>query len=351
MRMGAGSLGPRAGASPCCGRLCGSGGRRSCRHESRRPSTPLRRRAGPSGASGSWTWRTAGRFFELNPDRFFVPASNTKLFTTALALTRLGAGYRFDTRAAGPRARRRRHGHAACGWWAAATRTSRRAPSLTARGRSPAIRWPPSTTWPPRWRRAACGACEGDIVGDDTAYVWAPYPEGWAMDDPIWEYGAPVSALTVNDNAFSLSIRPGERAGDPARLALYPAAGVLPDRQPRPHRGRRRRRISVDREPGSRQLRLWGVIPPREPGRRRCWASTIRRSMRRARWHGALERRGVTVTGTCRVRHLFPTRWTTWPTAPRLGRSRVSNWPAGSPPPCSKICGSPPKSARTCMPS
>jgi len=36
--------------------------------------------------------------YELNPERFFVPASNTKLFTTALALTRLGPDFTFRTR-------------------------------------------------------------------------------------------------------------------------------------------------------------------------------------------------------------------------------------------------------------
>ena len=36
--------------------------------------------------------------YELNPEHYFVPASNAKLFSTALALTRLGADYRFQTR-------------------------------------------------------------------------------------------------------------------------------------------------------------------------------------------------------------------------------------------------------------
>jgi len=71
--------------------------------------------------------------YELNPDRFFVPASNTKLFTTALALTRLGPEFTFQTRvvADGPPDARAAYA-APCGWWAVEIPTCRRAPSPTA---------------------------------------------------------------------------------------------------------------------------------------------------------------------------------------------------------------------------
>jgi len=41
---------------------------------------------------------TGKTIYELNPNHNFIPASNTKLFGTALALTRLGADHTFQTR-------------------------------------------------------------------------------------------------------------------------------------------------------------------------------------------------------------------------------------------------------------
>jgi D-alanyl-D-alanine carboxypeptidase/D-alanyl-D-alanine-endopeptidase (penicillin-binding protein 4) len=41
---------------------------------------------------------TGKTLYQLNANRFFVPASNTKLFSTSLALTRLGPDFTFQTR-------------------------------------------------------------------------------------------------------------------------------------------------------------------------------------------------------------------------------------------------------------
>ena len=42
------------------------------------------------------------------------------------------------------------------------------------------------------------------------------FPSGWLVDDILWSYGAAVSAIAVNDNMFTLDVRPGAREGDPA---------------------------------------------------------------------------------------------------------------------------------------
>src|SRR5215470_12821937 len=56
----------------------------------------------PRFAPASWGVKIAsldtGRtIFEHNPEKYFNPASNAKLYTTALALERLGADYRIKT--------------------------------------------------------------------------------------------------------------------------------------------------------------------------------------------------------------------------------------------------------------
>ena len=49
---------------------------------------------------------------------------------------------------------------------------------------------------------------DGDVVGDDTWFPAERYGSGWSWDDLVWLYGAPISALTVNDNAVFLNADP-----------------------------------------------------------------------------------------------------------------------------------------------
>ena len=126
---------------------------------------------------------------------------------------------------------------ARCAWWAAATPTFRRAPFRTAWDRPRAIRWPRIEDLADQVVARGVKRVDGGIIGDDTWYVWQPYATGWGIDDPMSDDGPPISALTLNDNVLTLSVRPGASAGSPAALSLAPAVELLPHREPCAHGG------------------------------------------------------------------------------------------------------------------
>src|SRR5262249_7977068 len=106
----------------------------------------------------------------------------------------------------------------------------------------------------------------GDIVGDDTWYVWEPYAAGWGIEDAKSDDGPPVSALTINDNTISLTVHPALREGDPAWLALTRSREYYRLESRVRTVASDERRIQFDRSPGSLEARLWGTIPLRDRG-------------------------------------------------------------------------------------
>jgi D-alanyl-D-alanine carboxypeptidase/D-alanyl-D-alanine-endopeptidase (penicillin-binding protein 4) len=65
---------------------------------------------------------------------------------------------------------------------------------------------------------------KGDLVGDESYFDGDSFGSGWTWQDLTWSYGAPVSALTVNDNAIDLTVRPGNKAGAAAVITTGPPA-------------------------------------------------------------------------------------------------------------------------------
>ena len=63
---------------------------------------------------------------------------------------------------------------------------------------------------------------DGDVVGDDSFFLDERYGMGWGWGDLQWDYGAPVSALTFNDNETELAITGSPNA--PAATAADQAA-------------------------------------------------------------------------------------------------------------------------------
>ncbi|MGZ5436441.1 MAG: D-alanyl-D-alanine carboxypeptidase/D-alanyl-D-alanine endopeptidase [Pyrinomonadaceae bacterium] len=65
---------------------------------------------------------------------------------------------------------------------------------------------------------------KGDLVGDESYFDGDSFGSGWTWQDLQWSYGAPISALTVNDNAIDLTVRPGSKAGAAVSITSGPPA-------------------------------------------------------------------------------------------------------------------------------
>jgi len=246
--------------------------------------------------------------YEANPDHFFVPASNAKLFTTAMALARLGPDFTFRTRVVAdgpPDAEGRIHG--------ALRLMGGGDPNLSARAipyRIGAVTGNPLAAMEDLADQVAARGVkriEGDVVGDDTWYVWEPYAVGWSIDDPRSDDGPAISALTLNDNTLTLNIRPGAAVGDPAVLSLNPPVEYyLLENRVRTVAAGGDRRVRMERIPGSRDVRLWGTLPLRDRGQELLLGIEDPALYAAAALRQALEERGIAVTGSVRASHLYP---------------------------------------------
>lgn len=257
-----------------------------------------------------------------NEDRLFTPASNTKLFTTAAALEGLGPHFKFRTTVetrTPPDKLGRISGDISLVGHGDPNLSSR---VLPYRGRTDRAGSPLKALdiLADQVAEAHVSYIDGDVVADDTYFVYERYGEGWSQDDLVWWYGAPVSALTVNDNILFVEILPGEKAGDPALVKFEPFEGYyrVENRIQTVDRRTLRqasgggdeegpaRRIFINREPGARTLELWGRIPLDDAGVHEMLAIEDPAMFAAQYFHAALQRRGVVVYGQARVRHLRP---------------------------------------------
>jgi len=253
---------------------------------------------------------------DISSDRLFVPASAAKLFTAALAFTRLGPEYRFLTRivaASPPDEDGRLKGDLVLvgGGDPSLDGRPQSAPSGQGSARLAAIE---QLAWQVIQRGVR--RIEGDIIGDDSAYPWEPYPEGRSQEDALWHYGAPVGALSISENRVVLTLSPGRVDGEPARLRLNPRLEffVIDNRVRTVVAGETR--IEVERLPGSRQLKLWGTISRRSGATSRLVALDDPAEYAAAALHDALTRLGVQVDGRSRARHAYSNETTARMEAP-----------------------------------
>jgi D-alanyl-D-alanine carboxypeptidase/D-alanyl-D-alanine-endopeptidase (penicillin-binding protein 4) len=110
--------------------------------------------------------------------------------------------------------------------------------------------------------QAGVRTVDGNVVGDDSFFLNEPYGTSWAWDDLQWDYGAPVSALSFNDNRTELSIVPD--SSDPGGMAASWSPGVdyftLENHMTQAAAGQAAR-PGLERMPGSLMVRAWGTAP------------------------------------------------------------------------------------------
>lgn len=238
---------------------------------------------------------TGKTLFEQNAGKFFAPASNAKLYTSALALDLLGPDYRFTT-------------SLYSGSRPSASGTLKGDLIIYGRG-DPTLSMRFSggdyyATLDPlagALARAGVRRVEGDLVADESFFKGPPFGWGWQWDDLQWRDGAEVSALTLNDNVIDLSVKPADRPGIPCRVTTEPKNAlvtIINRTRTLPKEGESK--ISVYRPVGENIIYVSGHYPVGSAGYAGKIAIHNPANLFAATFKEVLARRGITVTGRAR---------------------------------------------------
>ena len=244
--------------------------------------------------------------YSLNADKLFTPASNTKLFTTAAAFALIGPDYKFRTTVE-TNGSLDKYGRLT----GDLVLVGRGDPNLSGRELPYTIRTQRDADSVRVLEKLAdelvqkgVKYVDGDVVADDSYFAFERYGEGWSQDDLVWPDGAPVSALTINDNVIFVNILPGGHAGDKAFVSVNPFADyyTIDNRllTTPPGTGRK---IYINREPGSTTLTLWGTVPLDDPGVNEGLAIEDPAQFAARLFRHLLEMRGIVVYGKNRTHH------------------------------------------------
>lgn len=249
---------------------------------------------------------TGVTLYEKNADDYFLPASNMKLLTTALALDTMGPDYRFRTTI-------ETNGTLGTDGKLSGDLilVGRGDPNLSNR------KFPFDTKeefdGPPERALAeladaiaAKGVKEvsGDIVGDDSYFPRERYPDGWEIDDMVWEYGAAVSAIVVNDNTVTVTLTPGLKTGDAAISTMEPLTKEFTVKNEVTTIGAKEKAdLRLTRDAGSDVVLISGVIPAQSEPRKLTLAIQEPALQAANLLAQLLKERGIKVDGGIRVLH------------------------------------------------
>ena len=234
--------------------------------------------------------------YERNGDKLFTPASNMKVYTTAVALDLLGSNYRWRTslyaEAEPDRAGTIRGDLILYG---------RGAPDLTSDNKKDSTNSLEQLVLTLMQRGVK--RVQGNVIGDESYFRGDEVGDGWQWNDLQWYFGAEASALSINDNEVEINITaprpPNERPAinssdvdDYVRVTNDVAIAKRGERFT----------IGIQRGLSDNDVRVWGQFPVGRSGygvrlsvhRPGLWAARL--LLR------ALKKHGITVDGTAELR-------------------------------------------------
>ena len=235
--------------------------------------------------------------YQRNADKLFTPASNMKIYTTAVALDLLGADYRWRTSVyanAPPDANGRVRGDLIL--------YGRGAPDLVAR-RSDDNQGSFAKLADDLYGRGV-RSISGNLIGDESYFRGDPLGDGWQWTDLQWYFGAEASALSVNGNEVDVNFMPSSKAGEaPVVRVSDPEGYVTVENRMALAKPGVRPTIGVHRGLSDNSIEVWGEFELGAKGfgarlsvhKPALWAAKL--------FVDALKTRGITVGGQAVARN------------------------------------------------
>ncbi|HEY0780773.1 MAG TPA: D-alanyl-D-alanine carboxypeptidase/D-alanyl-D-alanine-endopeptidase [Gemmatirosa sp.] len=186
----------------------------------------------PQWATAQWgvlvvNPRTGDTLYARNAGKLFLPASNEKLITGAVALARLGPEHRWHTAVAAAQRAVRTSGTLWGNLYVLGSGDPTVSDAMQHGDAMAPIRALADSVWARGVRRI-----EGDVVAWDA--MWAgpstegPWKFGWEWDDLDTPSGAGVTELLFNDGVARVVVFGGARAGASAHVAVRPTPSAVP---------------------------------------------------------------------------------------------------------------------------
>lgn len=235
--------------------------------------------------------------YARDAQRAMAPASNLKLYTTAVALDLLGADYRWRTSVYAEK-EPDKDGTIA----GDLTLYGRGAPDLSSSAEQRNEGQNSLDQLADELYRRGVRRVRGSIIGDESYFRGEPLGDGWLWNDVQWYFGAEVSALSINDNEINLSVTPSGKGGEAANIRIKPeTAYVRVENDTETAERGEPASIGITRGLSDNNVRVWGDFPVGGRGlsarlsvhKPALWAATLFRD--------ALKRRGIEVEGEARM--------------------------------------------------